>query len=82
MLAESRLLDQMQLHCNYANGHPFYVYEDAAHPLRAKTKTFLRWQTDQQKEFNNAMSSVRTSVQWLFGNVIIYFGFMDFKKKF
>ena len=27
------------------------------------------------------MSSVRTSVEWLFGDVINYFKFMDFKKK-
>ena len=35
MLAESQLLDQMQLHCNNANGHPLCVYGDAAYPLRA-----------------------------------------------
>ena len=35
MLVESRLLGQMQLHCNDANGHPFCVYGDAAYPLRA-----------------------------------------------
>ena len=33
MLAESWLLDQMQLHCNDANGHPLCVYGDAAYPL-------------------------------------------------
>ena len=33
-LAESRLLDQIQLHCNDANRHPFCVYGHAAHPLR------------------------------------------------
>ena len=35
MLAESQLLDQMQLHCNDVNGNPFCVYGDAAYPLRA-----------------------------------------------
>ena len=34
---------------------------------------------DQQKEFNTAMSSIRTYVEWLFGDVINYFKFMDFK---
>ena len=34
-LAESWFKDQMQLHCNDSNGHPFSVYVDAAYPLRA-----------------------------------------------
>ena len=60
MLAESRLLDQMQLHCNDANEHPFCVYGNAAYPLRAHLqKPFHGTRlNDQQKEFNTAMSSV------------------------
>ena len=34
---------------------------------------------DQQEEFNTAMTSVRKSVEWLFGDVINYFKFMDIK---
>ena len=81
MLAESRLLDQMQLHCNDANGHNFCVHGDAAYPLRAKLQKPSHGArlNDQQKEFNTAMSSVRISVKWLFGGVINYFKFMDFK---
>ena len=30
--------------------------------------------------FNSAMSSVRVSVEWLFGDVTNYFRFIDFKK--
>ena len=30
--------------------------------------------------FNNSMSSVRTSVEWLFGDIINYFKFVDFKR--
>ena len=30
--------------------------------------------------YNTAMSSVRTSVEWLFGDIINYFKFLDFKK--
>ena len=83
ILAESRLPDQMQLHCNDANGHPFCVYGDAAYPLRAHSQKHFQGVrlNDQQKEFNTAMSSVRASVEWLFGDVINYFKFMDFKKK-
>ena len=30
--------------------------------------------------YNAAMSGVQTSVEWLFGNIINYFKFLDFKK--
>ena len=36
--------------------------------------------TAQMEGFNNSMSSVRTSVEWLFGDIINYFKFVDFKK--
>ena len=65
MLAECWLLDQMQLHCNDANGCPFCVYGDAVYPLHAHLlKSFqgLRLK-DQQQKFNAAMSSVKTSVE-------------------
>ena len=32
------------------------------------------------EEYNAAMSAVRTSVEWLFSDVITYFKFNDFKK--
>ena len=65
MLAESWLLDQMQLHCNDDNGNPFCVYGGAVYPLRAHLlKLFQGGKLkDQQKEFNTTMSSVKTSVQ-------------------
>jgi hypothetical protein len=33
------------------------------------------------KDFNKSMRRVHISVEWLFGDVINYFKFMDFKKK-
>ena len=32
------------------------------------------------KAYNTAMSAVRSSVEWLFGDIINYFKFLDFKK--
>ena len=32
------------------------------------------------EEYNKAMSAVRISVEWLFGDIINYFKFLDFKK--
>ena len=44
-------------------------------PLRRLHLTPLQWQ------FNPAMSTVRASVEWGFGDIINYFSFLDFKKK-
>ena len=30
--------------------------------------------------FNGSMSAVRSSVEWLFGDIVNYFKFLDFKK--
>ena len=59
MLTEYWILDQMQLHCNDANGHPFCVSGDAAYPLRAHLQKPFQGArfNDQQKEFNTAMNS-------------------------
>ena len=32
------------------------------------------------EEFNKSMSSVRVAVEWIFGDIINYFKFLDFKK--
>ena len=36
--------------------------------------------TPHMVNFNKAMSSVRVSVEWLFGDIVEYFKFVDFKK--
>ena len=36
--------------------------------------------TQAQREWNTAMSRVRVSVEWIFGDIIKYFKFVDFKK--
>ena len=36
--------------------------------------------TPQMREYNKAMSSVRVSVEWLFGDISNYFKFIDFKR--
>ena len=36
--------------------------------------------TPQIVNFNKAMSSARVSVEWLFGDIVEYFKFVDFKK--
>ena len=36
--------------------------------------------TPQMINYNKAMSSVTVSVEWLFGDIVEYFKFVDFKK--
>ena len=36
--------------------------------------------TSLQQEWNESMSEVRISVEWIFGDIINYFKFLDFKK--
>ena len=36
--------------------------------------------TDDQKLFNSSMSKVREVVEWVFGDIVTYFAFLDYKK--
>ena len=36
--------------------------------------------TQNEKDWNSTMSSVRVSVEWIFKGIINYFKFLDFKK--
>ena len=36
--------------------------------------------TDEEQAFNQSMSKVRVSVEWVFGDIINYFKFTDFRK--
>ena len=55
---------------------------DPAYPLRVHLQAPFRRGplTPMMEDYNACMSSVRSSVEWLFGDVINYFKFMDFKK--
>ena len=81
MLYESGLLQELQLHAVH-HGNPLCVYGDPAYPLSVHLQAPFRGahRTPEQNEFNEAMSAVRTSVEWLFGLVINYFKFVDFKR--
>ena len=59
-------------------GHPMCLYGDPAYPLRVHLQGPLKYAPEMQ-EFNAAMSAVRISVEWLFGDIINYFKFIDFK---
>ena len=83
MLRDSGLLPLLQQHAHGNNGNPLCIYGDMAYPLRIHLQTPFRGPQLNQNEklYNKAMSQVRTAVEWVFGDIVNYFAFLDFKKK-
>jgi hypothetical protein len=71
MLVESGLLANLEEYAVSETGQPMCVYGDPAYPLRPQLQAPFRGAvlTDDMKRFNTAMSSVRVSVEWLFGDI-------------
>ena len=82
MLADSGLLNQLELYAFSQGGEPMTLYGDPAYPLRVHLQVPYRCagMTPQMEEYNKAMSAVRVSVEWIFGDIVNYFKFLDFKK--
>ena len=85
MLKDSSLLDTLEAVAYSPRGEVMCLYGDPAYPLRPNLIAPYRPGevpvfTPEMQAFNQAMSSVRVSVEWLFGDVVNYFKFMDFKK--
>ena len=78
MLVDSGLLQELSQYSFAPDGTPLCVYGDPAHPLQGPFKGANLTQAEQQ--FNKAMSQVRDSVEWLFGDIVNYVAFLDFKK--
>lgn len=82
MLADSGLLNDLGRFTFNPAGTPVCVYGDPAYPLRIHVQAPFRQAhlTPQMEAYNTAMSTVRTSVEWIFGDIINYFKFLDYKK--
>ena len=82
MLGDSGLLQQLQWYARSPAGHPMCIYGDPAYPLRVQLQAPFRnvVLTPQMQAFNSSMSSVRSCVEWLFGDIVNYFKFIDSKK--
>ena len=82
MLTDSALLRDLQRNAFSHGGQPMCLYGDPAYPLRIHLQGPFRFGvlTDQMKSYNTAMCTVSSSVEWLFGDIINYFKFLDFKK--
>ena len=72
MLAESGLLHDLEHHAFSTGGQPLCRVRLQG-PFQGATPT------PQMELFNGSMSSV-LSVEWLFGDILNYFKYLDFKK--
>ena len=83
LLAMSGLLPQLEQHSFSPEGEALCIYGDPAYPQRLRLQCpFARRQnlTPEQQAFNQSMRQVRMSMEWVFGDIIKYFKFIDFKK--
>ena len=79
MLAESGLYNNLQQFAFSTHGEPMCIYGDPAYPLSVHLQAPFRHGNIVQdmQDFNRSMS---LNVEWLFGNIVNYFKFLDFKK--
>ena len=82
MLVRSGLLPLLTQHAVDRNGNPLCIYGDPAYPLRPQLQNAFRGAnvTPIQSQWNQAMNKTRTSVEWVFGDIINYYKFLDFYK--
>ena len=82
VLHESRSLNDLRRFAWY-NNQPLCIYGDPVYQLSVHRQAPNRQAQNNQDmiNYNKAMSEVRVTVEWLFGNIKNYFKFIDFKKK-
>ncbi len=83
MLVMSGLLEELQQHSFAPNGQALCIYGDPAYPHRIHLQCPYQQRqglTPEQQAFNQSMSHVRVSVEWIFGEIVTFFKFVDFKK--
>ena len=82
MLADSNLLADLNPYALSPAGRPLCIYGDPAYPLRVNLQSPFRNAvlTAQMEIYSEAMSFVWSSVEWLFGDIVNYFKFLDFQK--
>ena len=82
MLADSNLLAALNRYALSPAGRPLCIYGDPAYPLRVNLQSPFRNAvlTAQMEIYSEAMSFVWSSVEWLFGDIVNYFKFLDFKR--
>ena len=80
MLVDSNLFHELEQNAFSPAGEPMCVFGAPAYPLRVHLQAPYRngILTPMMEAYNAEMSSVRVTVEWLFGNIINDFKFLDF----
>ena len=82
MLKDSGLLEHMERNAISHTGEAMCLYGDPAYPLRIHLQAPFKEVplTAPMEQFNKSMSTVRSSVEWIFGDIVSSFKFLDLKK--
>ena len=83
ILAMSGLLHQLEQHSVSPAGDILCIYGNPVYPHRLQLHRPYEKRaplTEQQEAFNLTMSQTWVSVEWIFGDIVNYFKFTDFKK--
>ena len=82
MLIDSNLLQELERNAFSLTVQPMSIYGDPTYPLRRQLQAPIRHGvlTPMMEQYNFDMSSFRVTVEWLFGDIINDFKFLDFKK--
>ena len=82
MLADSGLLRDLERYAFSPTGDPMALYGDSAYPLRVHLIVPYRAAgiSPQMEEFNKCMSTVRVSVEWLFGDILFFLNLLILRK--
>ena len=80
ILRDSGLLANLENYAISPAGQPMCLYGDPAYPLRIHLQALFRdvRLAPEMESFNQSMSHVRVSVEWIFGDVLKSFKSMDF----
>ena len=81
---DSTMLQQSGLkRVAYFNDQPLCLHGHPPYPLGVHLQAPFqgRVPTDEMQAYKKTMSSVRVSVEWMFGNITKYFRFIDFKRQ-
>ena len=81
LLHESGLLDELEAISRRHDNKVLCLYGDPAYPLRENLQVLFSTVniTREQEAFNAAMSKVRISVEWAFGELVSFFKLNDHK---
>ena len=79
MLTMSNLYNQLVQYSKKANGETLSIHGDPAYPLCSQLQSAFKNKnlTLQHADFNKSMSTVRASLEWVFGEILNNFSFLD-----